>query len=116
MSGGAYGANYRPERNIFFMNFRLSIDPRGLGVVRNKMLLDVRVEGGGFNSFGDQACNGVNRFFGKRFVSEGREEVKKFGIIVDGVHDDSHIAFIIFEDDDVGISVEAADNKQFLFG
>jgi hypothetical protein len=58
MSGGSYGAYYRSERNIFFVNFGLSIDPWGLGVMRNEMLLDGRIQRGRFDGFGDQVGNG----------------------------------------------------------
>jgi hypothetical protein len=86
MSGGSNGAYYRSERDVFFMYFRLTIDPWGLGVVRNKMLLDVRIDGGIFDGFGDHVGDGIDRVFGQRFVSRGREEVKQFGFIVGSVH------------------------------
>jgi hypothetical protein len=57
------------------MYFGLSIDPRGLGVMRNETFLDVRIKRGRFNGFGDYVGNVVNRVFGRRFISGGRKEI-----------------------------------------
>jgi len=88
LGGGSNSANYRSKRDAFFMDFRLSIDFWGLGVVRNKAFLDDRIEGGGFYGFGDKACDGINMVLGKRFISGGGEEGNIFSFIVGGVHDD----------------------------
>jgi len=63
VSGGSYGTNYRSKRNVVLVYFGFPIDPRGLGVMRNEALLDVRVQGRRFDSFGDQTSNSVNRVF-----------------------------------------------------
>jgi hypothetical protein len=76
MSGSTYSAYYRSEGDVFFVNFRLSIDPRGFWVMRNKMFLNVRVQGGSFDGFSDEASYGIQRVFSKRFVGGRRKKVK----------------------------------------
>jgi hypothetical protein len=75
MGGGSYGAHYRSKRNIFFVYFGFPIDPVGLGVMRNEMLLDGRIHIRRFYGFSDQVGYGVNRVFSDRFISRVRKKV-----------------------------------------
>jgi hypothetical protein len=68
MSGSTYNAYYRPKGDVFFVNFRLSTDPKGLRVMKNKVFLNVRVQRRGFNDFGDEATYVIQRVFSERFV------------------------------------------------
>jgi hypothetical protein len=54
------------------MNFQLLIDPQGLRVMRKEMFLNVGVQGRGFDSFGNQVGNGINRVFSKSYISKRR--------------------------------------------
>ena len=96
MSGGTYSANYRSKGNAIFMNFRFPIDHGGEMVVRNKMFLNGRVQGRRFDGFGDHISNVINRVFSKRFISGGRETIKKLRFIVGSIHDNHSISFIYF--------------------
>jgi hypothetical protein len=68
ISGGSNNTDYRPNGDVFFVNFRLSIAPQGLWVVRNKLLLDGGVQRGRFNGFSDEVGDGIQRVFSERFV------------------------------------------------
>jgi hypothetical protein len=115
MSGGSNGAYNRSERDVSFMHFRLTIDPRGLGVVRNQTLLDLRINEGRFDSFGNHVGDAVNRVFGLQFIGRGRKEAKKFGVIVGSVHDNRGISFIGCEDKDVRVVIKLTNNKKLFF-
>jgi hypothetical protein len=78
------------------VNFRFPIDPRGSRVVRNKTFLNSKVQGRIFDGFGDEVSNVINRVFSKRFISQGREKIKKLRFIVRGIHDNYSISFIFF--------------------
>jgi len=66
MSWGSCGTDNRSKWHVFLMDFGLSIDPWGLGVVRNETFLDVGFQGRRLNGFGDQVGDVVNRVFGKK--------------------------------------------------
>jgi len=53
------------------MNFGFSIDPRGLGVMRDETLFNVGVQGRRFDGFGDHDGNGIDRVFRKRLIGLG---------------------------------------------
>jgi hypothetical protein len=77
--------------------------------------LDVRIKGGRFDGFGDQDGVGINSVFGKRFIGRGREKVKKFRFIVEGVHDNKGITFIKYKDNDFIVVVKAMNSKNIFF-
>jgi len=99
MSWGSYGTSNRSKWYVFLMDFGLSIDPWGLGVVMNDMFLDVGFQGRRLNGFGDQVSDSVNRVFGKLFIRREGENVHKFGVILSVIHYNNSISFISFEDD-----------------
>jgi hypothetical protein len=67
-SGTTYKAYYRSDGGVHFVNLRLSINYMGLRVMRDKMFLNCRVQGLGFDGFGDEATYVIQRGFSKRFI------------------------------------------------
>jgi hypothetical protein len=115
MSGGSYGTYYMSERKICFVNFMLAIDPQGLGVLREETILDVGIQGRGFDGFGDHVDNVFNRVFDESFICGRRKEGNKFGLIIRRVHNHSSISFVDFEDNDVKVLNKATNRINFLF-
>jgi hypothetical protein len=62
--------DYRSKGHVFFMNFRLTIDHRGLRVMRDEMFFNDRIQGRIFDGFGNQISNDINEVFRKRFIEE----------------------------------------------
>jgi hypothetical protein len=86
MIGGAYSIDYRSEGDVFFTNFRLSIDLRILWVVRNRAFLNGGVERGGLYGFSNKGGYVINWVLGQNFIGGRRKKFINFRFIVRGVH------------------------------
>jgi hypothetical protein len=85
MCGGAYSVDYRFEGDVFYMNFRLPINIRGLRVTRNEEFFNIEARRRGFYGFGNKSGYFIGRVFIHMFIG-GREQFKNFRFTLGGVH------------------------------
>jgi hypothetical protein len=68
------------------VDFGLSINPRGLGVMRKEALLDGRIQRRRFMALVTMVVMVLIGFLVKGFIGRGRKEVKQFIFIIWDVH------------------------------